>query len=90
MEEDKTKFQLAYLVMPDYVYKDNRLTDVARRVYCFIHSYKSEKGFFFSNENLGEMFNCHPQTITKAISLLLKLEYIKTSFTIKAGGGKSE
>jgi len=37
MENNKN---LRYLVMPDFVYEDEKLTDVSRRVYCFIHTLK--------------------------------------------------
>lgn len=79
-------FQLRYLVMPDYIYSDDRLTDVSRRVYSFIHSYKNP--FFFGNEHLAEMFKCHAETISTAVKQLEKLGLIKTEYRVKAGGGK--
>lgn len=86
-EQSKVKYQLRYLVMPDYVYEDNNLTDVARRVYCFIHTYNREH-FFFSNENLAGMFNCSEVSISRAISLLVDCKYIEVSYRVKADGGK--
>lgn len=86
MEEDKLKFQLRYLVMPDYIYSDTRLSDVSRRVYCFIHSYKNP--FYFGNENMAEMFGCHPETISTAIKQLESFGLIRTEYKVKAGGGK--
>ena len=80
-------YKLSYLVMPDYVYSDNRLTDASRRVYCFIHSYTNP--FFFSNGNIAEMFGVHEQTISTAISQLEELGFIKTKYMNKAGGGKT-
>lgn len=81
------QYELNYLVMPKFVYKDDRLTDIARRVYCFIHTYKSPQ-FFFSNDHMAEMFDCSSQRISDAIKLLHELEYIKTERKTKAGGGE--
>lgn len=81
------QYELNYLVMPKFVYKDDRLTDIARRVYCFIHTYKSPQ-FFFSNDHMAEMFNCNPQTISNAIKLLQDLKFINTTYKVKGGGGK--
>ncbi len=72
--------------MPDYIYSDKRLTDVSRRVYCFIYSYKNP--FYFSDEHLAEMFKCHPDTIKTAIGQLKELGLITTDHKVKAGGGK--
>jgi len=87
MNNTKEKYQLRYLVMPDYVYQDNDLTDIARRVYCFIHSYNGEK-FFFSNDHLSEMFNCAGVSISRAMTLLEELDYIEIDYKIKSEGGK--
>lgn len=80
-------YELRYLVMPNFVYKDNRLSDVSRRVYCFIHTYEGPK-FFFGNENLSKMFNCSEWSITQAITQLKELKYIDTSYVTKGEGGK--
>lgn len=84
--EDKTKYQLRNLVIPTFVYKDNRLNWTSARIYSFIHSYTNP--FFFGNEHLAEMFDCHPQTISTAMKQLEELKYIKTTYKPKAGGGK--
>ena len=72
--------------MPDYIYSDKRLTDVSRRVYAFIHTYKNP--FYFGNEHLAEMFKVHAETISTAIGQLETLKLIKTDYKVKAGGGK--
>lgn len=83
---NKTPFELRYLVIPDFVFKDNQLSLIALKVYGFIHSYTNP--FFFSNDHLAEMFNCHPQTVSTAIGQLEKLGYITTEYRNKADGGK--
>lgn len=85
--EDKIKYQLSYLVIPDYIYKDNRLTLIQLKVYGFIHSYTNP--FYFGNENLAQMFNCSERSITEALSKLEEYGYIKMTHTPKAGGGTS-
>ena len=84
--EDKVKFELRDLIMPNFLYKEDRLSIIATKVYCFIHSYTNP--FFFSNHHLAEMFNCHPETISTAIGQLEKLGYITTQYRVKANGGK--
>lgn len=83
-----TQYELNYLVMPKFVFKDNRLSKVAIKVYCFIHAYRSPQ-FFFSNEHLAEMFECSVQSISDAIQQLQELEYIKTTYQVKGLGGKT-
>lgn len=84
--EDKTKYQLKYLVMPEYLYKETRLTLIAIKVYCFIHAYTNP--FKFGNDHLAEMFSCNPQAISDAIQMLVKYDYVKTEYKPKGGGGK--
>lgn len=86
MKEDKTKFELTYLVIPNYAYKDNRLNWTSARVYGFIHSYTNP--FFFSDEHLGEMFDVHADTIKSAIASLKELGYIDTRHKSKPTGGR--
>lgn len=85
--EDKVKYQLRHLVIPAFVYADNRLNWTSGRIYAFIHSYTNP--FFFSNDHLGKMFNVNPQTISNAVAQLEELKYIKTEYRVKADGGKT-
>lgn len=85
--EDKTKFELRALPIPNFLYKEKRLSVTALKVYCFIHAYTNP--FFFSNEHLAEMFDCHYETISTAIGQLEETGYIKTEYIIKTGGGKT-
>ena len=73
--------------MPDFVYQDSSLTDISRRVYCFIHTFKGDK-FYFTNEQLSTIFNCHYESVSTAIGKLEKLGYVSLSYNIKAKGGK--
>lgn len=84
--EDRAQFELNYLVLPNYAYKDNRLTLTAIKVYAFIHTYTNP--FFFSNAHLAGMFNCSERGIEDAVALLKELKYIKTEYKVKSGGGK--
>lgn len=88
MKDNKNQYNpyaLAYLVIPDYAFKDDRLTLIALKVYGFIHSYTNP--FFFGNENIAKMFNCSERSITEALSKLEEYGYIKMKYTPKAGGG---
>lgn len=82
-----TQFRLRYLVMPDSIYADNRLTSVELKVYCFIHSYKGD-GFYFSNIDMAVMFNVTHWTISAAIGKLKKYGYITYKIEVKAKGGQ--
>lgn len=81
------KFQLRYLVMPDYIYQDSKLNAVSIKIYCFINSYKNP--FYFTNEQLAEMFNTSVRTIENSIAQLKELEYIAVKHKTKGGGGKT-
>jgi hypothetical protein len=81
------KYELRYLTLPDFVYRDVRHTATTLKVFGFINSYRG-KFFGFSNQHLSEMFGVTEWSISKAISKLVLMGYIKTTFTIKADGGK--
>lgn len=85
--EDKTKYQLRNLVIPQFLYKESRLTLSAFKVYCFIHAYINP--FFFGNEHLAEMFGVKEQVISDAITKLEELGYIHCEYKPKLGGGKT-
>lgn len=81
------QFKLRFLVLPDFVYSDNRLNATDIKVYSFINSYKGEK-FYFTNEQLAEMFNLSVKTISVSFSRLVDFGYIKTDYQFKGDGGK--
>lgn len=83
---EKTKYELRNLVIPQHIYRDNRLNWTSARVYAFIHSYTNP--FFFGNEHLAEMFEVHEQTISTAMKQLEEIGLIVLTYTPKAGGGK--
>lgn len=84
---EKTIYELRNLPIPAFLYKETRLSVVALKVYCFVHAYTNP--FFFGNEHLSEMFGCSAQAISDAVSQLTTLNYIKTEYKPKAGGGKT-
>lgn len=74
---EKQAYRIRYLVIPDFVFQNDKLSYLAAKVYSFIHSYRAPE-FFFSNEKLAELFNVHEISISKAISQLVKEKYITT------------
>lgn len=87
MPNNNTQYKLRYLVMPDFVYEDDRLSLIQVKVFCFINTYKGEK-FYFTNEQMAEMFDCSVWSISKAVTALEEYGYIKADYQIKAKGGK--
>lgn len=73
------QFTIQYLVLPDFVFNNERLTFMSAKVYAFIHNYRMPE-FFYGNERLAELFDCSIPTITRAISQLEKEGYITTKF----------
>lgn len=67
-----------------------KLLDPETMIYGFIRFYtaNTKNPFYFTNEQLGEMFGYSMKTVSQAITKLSKLELIETTFKIKAGGGK--
>lgn len=74
---EKQAYRIRYLVIPDFVFQNEKLSYLAAKVYSFIHGYRAPE-FFFSNEKLAELFGVHEMSISKAISQLVKEGYIKT------------
>ena len=72
-------FEVKYLVIPDFVFNNEKLTLSAMKVYAFIHNYRMPE-FFYGNDRLAELFNCSIPTITRAISQLEEEGYITTTF----------
>lgn len=73
--------------MPDFIYEDSRLNSTDIKVYSFINSYKGDK-FYFTNDQLGEMFKVSAKSISVSVSRLIEFGYIKADYQIKADGGK--
>lgn len=86
--EEIITYKLRYLVIPDFIYEDNSLSLAEIKIYGFIHSYKGAHGFYFSNEQIANLFSISTRTVTRAIESLSLKEYIKTDYKIKAGGGE--
>lgn len=73
------KFEITYLVLPDFVFNNEKLTFMAAKVYAFIHNFRMEE-FFYGNGKLMELFNCSEDSISRAIKLLEGEGYITTRF----------
>lgn len=80
-------YKLKYLVLPDFVYSDNRLTLTSVKVFSFINSYKGDK-FYFTNDQMAEMFGVSSHAISLSIKKLIDLKYVSVSYEIRSGGGK--
>lgn len=66
-----------YGQLPTVVSHDNRVSDFQCRLYTEISSLSNKYGYCFaSNEYLGKTFSKSPETISRAISGLQKLEYL--------------
>jgi len=72
-------FNIQYLVLPDFVFNNEKLSLISMKVYAFIHNYRMPE-FFYGNERLAELFDCSESSITKAISQLKAEGYITTTF----------
>ena len=72
-------FNIQYLVLPDFVFRNENLTYMSAKVYSFIHNYRMPE-FFYGNEKLAELFDCSEVTISRAISQLEKEGFITTRF----------
>lgn len=82
------KYELRFITLPDFVYRDKRHTATSLKVYGFINSYRG-RFFGFGNQEMARMFDVSEWTISQAISKLVLLGYIKVSYKIKADGGKT-
>ena len=76
MKKETNIYKLKYLVMPDFIYEDSRLSALQLKIISFIYSYKGEK-FFFGNERLGKMFGVKEIATSRAINKLAEYKYIK-------------
>lgn len=70
------KYHIRYLIVPDFVFDNEKLSLLSIKIYSFIHSYRAEQ-FFFSNEKLAEIFNCEERSVSRAISQLKEEKYIE-------------
>ena len=87
MTEQTEIYELKYLVVPDFLYKDDRLSVLQLKIAAFIYTYTGNK-FFFSNTKIGEMFKAHEVSVSRAISQLQDFGYIKLNYQVKSDGGK--
>lgn len=87
MTEQTEIYELKYLVVPDFLYKDDRLSVLQLKIAAFIYTYTGDK-FFFSNIKIGEMFKAHEVSVSRAISQLQEFGYIRLNYQVKSDGGK--
>lgn len=66
------------------------LSDIETLIYGFIRFYltNSSDRFYFTNEQLAELFNKGTVTISQSVKALSEKGLIKTGYKIKAGGGQ--
>lgn len=85
--EEPSIYQLKYLVIPTFLYEDNRLSGLQLKLAAFVYSFKGEN-FCFSNELLATMFHVsRPATISDALNKLKELGLIKIDYKTKTTGG---
>lgn len=72
-------FEVKYLVLPDFVFNNEKLTLASMKIYAFIHNYRMPE-FFYGNEKLAALFNYSERTISRAITQLEEEGYIKSRF----------
>jgi len=87
MTEQTEIYELKYLVVPDFLYKDDRLSVLQLKIAAFIYTYTGDK-FFFSNQKIGEMFKAHEVSVSRAITQLQEYGYIRLNYQVKSDGGK--
>lgn len=82
-------FQPAFIPFFPNIQRQYNLTDTEVKVYGFIWFYLSngKRRFYFTNEQLAEVTNCYPTSISKAIHALEEKGLLKTSRKMRAGGG---
>lgn len=80
-------YKLRYLVIPEFLYADDRLSALQLKVAAFIYSYSGDT-FYFSNDQLAQMFHCGEWAISMAVKKLIELKYIAVDYKVKAQGGQ--
>lgn len=70
--------------------KEFELSHLETLLYGFIRFYKTAGSgrFYFSNEQLAEILDCSPQSISVSISNLSKKKLLDCGYKVKANGGK--
>jgi hypothetical protein len=77
--------------IPFYIYIQNKykLSDLETKIYGFVRYYTTScnEMFYFSNQQLGKIFDRNSDRISKAVSTLVNKDLIEAEFTIKSSGG---
>ena len=85
--EETTIYKLKYLILPDFIYEDKGLSGLQIKIASFIYTFKGSE-FYFSNKNLGDMFNVSEVSVSNAIGGLEKEGYISLKYKTKSNGGQ--
>lgn len=82
-------FQPAFIPVFPSIQKQFGLTDTEAKLYGFIWFYLANgaKRFYFTNEQLADVTNCYPSSVSKAMKTLEVKGLIKTSRRMRANGG---
>ena len=91
IDRENAKLVFSPKFIPQYpalLEKGLTLTECA--IFGFIDFYKANgtNRFYFTNEQIAQIINCNPDTVSRAISSLEKQGLIKTSRKVKSGGGQ--
>ena len=74
-------------VIPAVILYDSNLSDKDKIVYSVISNLTHEKGYCWaSNKYIGELLSCSPLTISRSVSKLNQLKYIKNSLQKNESG----
>lgn len=66
-----------YGTIPIYILRNNNITDGAKKIYCEITAGANEKGqYVYQTEELADMHNTPPKTITRWVNTLSDMGYI--------------
>lgn len=79
-------YQLKFIVLTKDLYQDNRLSRLQLCIAGFINSYSGEK-FYFTSQQMADMFNVTVDGIDKAIKKLVGYGYISKETVGKIHGG---
>jgi uncharacterized phage protein (TIGR02220 family) len=83
-------FSPQYLIYQLKVQNDYGLSDLETKVYSFVLYFLSDpsKRFYFTNEQIGKIFNVNDYSISRVFSRLKQLKLLDFEYKTKANGGK--
>lgn len=88
-QKEPSIYDLQYLVYRLDLQREFQLTDLETKVISFILSYANiSKSFYFSNINIGRIFDKAERSISRAIGVLEEKGLIQCEYKMKADGGQ--